>query len=468
MSAIGNIFLQNNPYERFVQQLVQIESRTKLLLQSQKSAQNEKKTALGQVSSSISRFVSKIEELQSPLNKSFEPLAASSSDSSVVTVTSSAGMKKPASYNITINRLAKNDLVLSEVMNKEGLQLAALGEGTVEITIGDRTEVITVPTTYEDENGVIQQIRNGAILKEFAEKISELFPSEIRADSFNTTGDLVQFSMQSLESGYDNRIQFANATGALAGILDNHNRPTAVENLNAQFTIDGVNFERGSNTVDDAIEGLTFGLKKATGEQETMTVSRDISKARANVNSFISAFNDMNRTIRDRTFLDATGNRRGALQDERSIRNLTINLRQAAMLPMDGVADGDIARLSELGISFKNDGTMFVDDADMLTDALTNRAEDVARFFTDENSVISGMKNQAEAYTKRSGGIINSIESGIKNRIERLDLRIAAQDRYLQRYEKEQRETFNKLMAIIEQGDAQYERVMNYRRSVGF
>lgn len=468
MSTIGNIFLQNNPYERFVQQLVQIESRTKLLLESQKSAQNEKKTALGQVSSSISKFIGKIDELQSPLNKSFQPLTASSSDNSVVTVTSSSGMKKPASYNITVNRLASNDLVLSEVMNGEGLELAALGEGSVEITIGGRTEVITIPTAYEDEHGVIQQIRNGGILKEFAEKISELFPDEIRADSFNTSGDLVQFSMQSLESGFDNRIQFSNATGALAGILDNHSRPTAAEDLNAQFTIDGVHFERGSNSVDDAIDGLTFGLKKASEDPVTMSVTRDISKARANVNSFISAFNDMNRTIRDRTFLDATGNRRGALQDERSIRNLTLNLRQSAMLPMGGVADGDIARLSELGISFKNDGTMFVDDAEMLTDALTNRAEEVARFFTDENSVISQMKNQAEAYTKREGGIIKSIESGISSRIDRLDQRIAAQDRYLKRYEQEQRDTFNKLMAVIEQGDAQFQRVMNYRSYVGF
>ena len=468
MSTIGNIFTQSNPYERFVQQLVQIESRTKLQLQSQKSVQNEKKTALGEVSSAISKFVSNITELQSPTNNSFKPLSNTSSDRSVVSIQSSDGIKKPSTSNITVNRLATNDIVLSDIMDGKDTNLAGFGSGSIDITIGDRTETITIETTYEDDDNVVQQKTNSELLASFAEKINEAFDDEVRASRFNVSGDDVQFSIQSLESGFDNRVQFDNASGVLFQIMENFNRATPEEELNAQFTIDGVNFERSQNIVTDAVEGLSFTLHKATGELETLSINRDINKAKSNVTGFISAFNEMNKTIRDRTFLDTENNRRGALQDVRAIRNLTISLRQTGLLPIGDAQEGELARLTDIGISFKQDGTMFIDDDTLLTEMLSERPDEVERLFKDENSSISQMKAEAEAYVKRGSGIIPTIESGFEQRISRLDTRIAAQDRFLERYEQEQRDRFNQLQAIIEQGDAQFSQIMAFRNALGF
>lgn len=470
MSSISNIFLQNNPYEKFVQQLVQIESRTKLLLQSQKSSHNEKKTALGQVSASISKFVGKIDELQDPLNKSFQPLTGSSSNNDVVRITSTDGIKSPGNYDITIDRLASNDLMLSQVMDGTGSDLHDLGDGSVEITIGDQTEIITVETTYEDDAGVIQQKTNDEILGSLSDKINDTFGDRARANRFNTSGDNVQFSIQSLETGFDNRLQInsATATGFLANLTTNLTRVTPEAELNAQFTIDGVVFERGQNSVDDAINGLTFELISKSAESVRMSISRDVNKAKSNVNSFIAAFNNLNKTIRDRTFLDTENDRRGALQDVRAVRNLSLNLRQTGLLPIQDVADGELARLSEMGISFKNDGTMYIEDDEMLTDILTEDPDAVTSFFTHENSIVSLMKDQAEAYVKGDTGILSSIESGFDQRIDRLDRRIAAQDRHLERYEEEQRRIFNNLNQIITRGEAQFEQVMSFRQRFGF
>lgn len=467
MSGISNIFQQNNPYERFVKQLVQLESRTKLLLQSQKSTQNEKKTALGQVSSSISQFVSKIEELQDTQNKAFQPLSGSSSNRDIVRITSTDGIQKPGNYDITVNRLASNDLLISQVLDGTGSDLHALGDGSIEITIGDQTEIITVETTYEDVEGVVHQKTNDEILKSFSAEINDLFGDLARANRFNTSGDNVQFSIQSLETGFENRIQFSGATGFLADLTANMTRTTPEEELNATFVIDGITFERGQNSVDDAIDGLTFQLVKASEESATMSVSRDVSKAKSNINEFISAYNNLNKTIRDRTFLDTENNRKGALQDVRAIRNLTINLRQTGLSPINDVGAGEIARLSDMGISFRNDGTMFIDNDEMLTDLLTEDPDAVTSFFTHENSVVSLMKDQADAYVKSGTGILSAIESGFEQRIERLDHRIAAQDRYLERYEDEQRKIFNNLNQIITRGETQFAQVMSFRQRVG-
>lgn len=468
MSSVSNIFLQNNPYEKFVQQLVQLESRTKLLLQSEKSTQNEKKTALGQVSSSISQFVSKIEELQDVKNNAFQPLTGTTSNKDVVKITSTAGFNKTGSFDITVTRLASSDLLISQIMDGTTSELSAFGAGTVELTIGDKTEIVSVETTYEDEEGVIHQMSNDEILQSFSNSINEQFGDVARANRFSTSGDNVQFSVQSIETGFDNRIQFNDATGVLAEIINGSTRNTPEEELNALFTIDGIVFERDQNSVDDAIEGLAFQLVNSSVDPVKMSVSRDVSKARSNVNDFISAYNNLNKTIRDRTFLDSENNRRGALQDVRTVRNLTINLRQTGLSPIQGVEDGEIARLTEMGISFKNDGTMYVENDEMLTDLLTDDPESVTTFFTHDNSIVSQMKSQTEAYIKSDSGILSSIENGMDQRIDRLDRRIAAQDRYLERFEEEQRTIFNKLTQVIARGESQFNQILSFRQRLGY
>lgn len=466
MNSIQDIFRQNNPYEKFVQQLVQIESRQKLLFQAQQQTHRERKTALGEVSSSISKFVSKIDELEDPSNNALQPLSTSSSDESVVRVNSASGIDNPSNYNITVDRLASNDIALSQVMTGDGFELAAEGTGSVTITIGDKTETITVETTKEDDQGNPVDKTNKEILESFAAEIGNLLGEEAGANVFQINNDEVQFSLQSLETGFENRIQFSDSSGVLAQVTNNMNHLVPQGDLDALFTVDGVTFERSQNTIDDAISGLSFSLLKATGEQEQMSVQRDTEEARTNINSFINSFNELNKTIRDRSFVDAENDRRGALQNMRSVRNLTINLRQTALLPMEGAEEGELARLSEIGIGFQKDGTMYIEDSDLLNEMLEQRSGEVANLFTNENSTIANMKDQAEAYTK-SSGVISTLEDGLDQKISRLDARIAAQNRHLEQFEERQREIFNELQLILERGQAQFDQVMNFQARMG-
>jgi len=467
MSTIGNIFRQSNPYEKFVQQLVQIESLPKLRLQAEQSEHNERKSALGAVSSSISTFINNITELAEPENKSFQPLTATSSDESAVRINSVSGIDGPSNYNITVNRIANNDIALSEVMAGEGFELAAQGAGSVSITIGDKTETITVDTQKDDGTGTMIDKSNREVLDSFATEISNLFGDEARASVFNLNNTEVQFSLQSLETGFDNRIQISGATGVLSQITGGFSHLTPQNELDANFTIDGVTFERSGNTVDDAIGGLSFTLQKASGEEVKMSMERDLEKARENIDSFISSFNGLNKTIRDRTFLDSENDRRGALQNMRSIRNLTMNLRQTALLPMENAGPGELARLSEIGIAFKNDGTMHIEDSELLEEMLTERPDELSKLFSDEQSTVAKMKEMAESYTK-SEGIIASLEESLDQKLSRIDRRIEAQDRYLEKYEEQQRTKFNQLQMIIDRGTAQYNQVVNVRNSLGY
>jgi|TARA_R100000908_G_scaffold23815_3_gene9768 flagellar hook-associated protein 2 len=455
---------QTSSYESFVTQLVNIEGQKMLRMESQVRDEKESRTAIGTVSKAISDFENIIKELESPTNKSFEPFKTSSTDDSVVEVTSASSLDRSSNYNITVNRLAKNDIALSTLQNGSTNELAAAGNGSVTLTIGDKTETINVETTKDDGSGGTIDKTNEEILATFAEQIESLFGDEAKASVFNVDGENVQFSVQSLNTGYDNRLQFSGATGVLADITSGITHLTPQNELDAQFTIDGVNFERSENTVDDAINGLSFTLKKATGEQEQMTVERDIDAAKSNVQDFVDAFNELNETIRERTFINPDTGNKGPLQGMRSVRNLTINLRQTAILSLGGVGEGEIASFADMGITFENSGKMVIDDSDQLEKALSERPDQIANFFTNENSPVAMMKARAESYTE-SDGILSAIENGLDQKIDRLDRRIASERQYLEEYEAKQRQIFNELDLILEQGQAQYNEVLNFMTS---
>lgn len=467
MNSISDLIRKSGPYENIIQQLVQLESQTKYKLQAKQSDERNQKKALGEVSSSISKFINKIDEFNNPTNHPFQPLSTSSTDDSVVRVDSASGLTKPADYNITVHRLASRDNALSQVMAGDGTDLAAYGSGTMDITIGTQTETITVDTTKTDGSGNTVNKTNKEILQSFSDQINNLFGDQAKSSVFQVDKTNVQLSTQSLETGYDQRIQMNGATGVLAQIQSGMTRPTPQSDLDASFTIDGVTFTRGQNTVDDAINGLTFTLRDDTGTQQTMSVQRDLDKAKDNVKSFIDTFNKMNGTIRTKTFIDAQNDREGVLHNQRSIRNLTMNLRQTALQPMSGAPAGNLKSLSEIGISIKNDGTMYIEDSSALDQALTDRPDEVAELFTNDNSAVASMKSQAEMYTK-SKGIIPTLEDGIDERIDFLDRRIKRQDHHLEKYEERQRAKFNELERITTMGQNQFNQVVNFQSKLGF
>ncbi|MEX0723671.1 MAG: flagellar filament capping protein FliD [Gracilimonas sp.] len=466
MNSIQNLFQQSNPYEKFVTQLVQLESQKKFQMEVQREAQNGQKKALGNVSSAVSTFISKLDEFSDPQNKPFQSLATSSSDKSVVQMNSASGIDRTTSYDINVERLATRDTQLSQIMTGGLNDLAGFGDGTADITIGDKTETISIETQKDDGTGTMVDKTNEELLNSFADAINLAFDDEVQANLFKVNDEDVQLSISSLKTGTANKIEIAGATGALAEITNGLNRLVPENELDARFTIDGVTFERSNNTVDDAINGLDFTLKKGGGEEAQMSVQKDLNESKSNIKDFIKSFNDMNKTIRTNTFINGESGDKGPLQGMRSIRNLSVNMRLTGLQSSSDAENGEIANLNDIGISFNNDGSMKIDDEEKLMEVLNERPEEVASLFSSENSPLAQMKAQAETYTK-SNGLLSSIENGIDQKISNLDRRISSEERYLADYEERQRDEFNKLQQIITQGEEQFQKVMSFRNSAG-
>ena len=299
-------------------------------------------------------------------------------------------------------------------------------------------------------------ILNTTVLTSLKTSIETAFGDTLQVNVFDLDSTNVQLSVRSSDTGEAKRVQIANTSGSLATVFDNATRPVATNELDAAFTMNGVSFQRSSNTVSDTISGLTFELKDISATAVTLKLERDTTTARNNFDDFVKAYNDLNSDIRSKTFINGETGARGPLRELRSIRELSSQLRQ---LVIGDATSGTITNLSELGISFDNSGKMTLEDSDALETILANTPDDLNTFFSTSSSPIQSIYTHLQGYTS-TDGIIDTLEDGVSDKIDLLNKKIKKEEVYLSDYEEKQRDIFTQLELMLEQGNSQFEQVM--------
>ncbi|MBK6631503.1 MAG: flagellar filament capping protein FliD [Betaproteobacteria bacterium] len=149
---------------------------------------------------------------------------------------------------------------------------------------------------------------------------------------------------------------------------------------NATAVIDGISVSKSSNTFSDAIEGVTLTLLKAnTPSATTLNVSRDTAGVQASVQSFVKAYNDLNKGITDLTKYDAANKKASLLTGDATVRSVQSQLRSVFNTALTS-AGGGLSTLSDIGIAFQADGTLKLDSAKLNT-ALNDPTKDVSTLF---------------------------------------------------------------------------------------
>jgi flagellar hook-associated protein 2 len=119
----------------------------------------------------------------------------------------------------------------------------------------------------------------------------------------------------------------------------------------AQFRVDGLDYARASNTVEDVVPGLSFTLKKvAPGAPVTIGVTRSADTLKTTLDDFVSVYNTL------KTDLAAA---RTATRNDSALRSLD---QQLSRLLTQGVSSGSPASLSAIGIKTNRDGTIALDE----------------------------------------------------------------------------------------------------------
>lgn len=152
-----------------------------------------------------------------------------------------------------------------------------------------------------------------------------------------------------------------------AGLLDNTGDSAAAVNLgqNAAYSIAGLNngqtMYSTSNTISDAIAGVTLTLKEADpGTPVEVTVARDSSQLKAKVQSFVTAYNDAINLIGARLTEEPLENassqatrRVGLLRGDSMLASIRTALTSSVVNTIGGLPS-DFNRLGNLGVSISS------------------------------------------------------------------------------------------------------------------
>lgn len=385
-------------------------------------------SGLGSLKSGISNLQSVMKDLNSA--KLFQARTVTSSDATQVSAKAGA-TATPGTYKIDVARLATASTVASAAVEKDAKFAAG---GSLTINVGDEAlKAVTLPSGKDLSLSEVSSAINAQLKDQGISATVVTNPSDGKS----------RLMLTSSKTGAGNDITLS-ASGDLAKLAipaqsAGTPSPDGVQYIsratNAQLSINGLSVESASNTVSDAIEGVTLTLTAptttnstvngetvSTSKPITLTVAEDKSGVKSNVKKFVEAYNSLISTTSSLTQVTKVGEDgvpiAAALVGDAGVRQLLGNMRSELGNPQAG-GDGGVRILADMGITTGKDGKLVIDDA-KLTKTLDDNYEAVAGFFTGDDGLMSRLSSKLEIYTQ-TGGILESRISGLNGTIKSVD-----------------------------------------------
>jgi flagellar hook-associated protein 2 len=174
----------------------------------------------------------------------------------------------------------------------------------------------------------------------------------------------------------------------------------------ANIKVNGALITRSTNTISDAITGVTLNLNRAkAGTPVTVTVSRDTSSIKTKIKTFVDDYNSSLSFISNQFRFDEDTQSAGPLTGDPTLLSIQSQVRAQVSAAVSGLTSSRNS-LAVIGIAHDKDGTLKIDDA-TLDNAINNYFTNVRDIFiangtpsvTDLEFVSVSDKTKAGTYT---------------------------------------------------------------------
>lgn len=139
---------------------------------------------------------------------------------------------------------------------------------------------------------------------------------------------------------------------------------TAADQVAADATlvVDGLSLTRSSNTVTDAITGVTLSLSTVTTSAATLSLTRDIAPVKASLQALVLAYNDIHSVLKDAYSKDSKVKDYGAsLVGDSTVQTIQNQVR-SMVLAESSTASNGISYLHDLGVTISSKGELSLDE----------------------------------------------------------------------------------------------------------
>jgi flagellar hook-associated protein 2 len=317
---------------------------------------------------------------------------------------------------------ATHDLEVTRLATKSAFQSDGVATTNSVVTASDQTLAYKLGTSGQTINVTVKANTTLTELADLINKASDNPGVTATVVNSGTKDNPFHLILTANTTGEDNRISLVTSPTSLALTeLQGANGAS----LNAALKVDGLTYERQSNTgITDVLQGVTLNLKGAGST--SFQITSDTSSITDSVKDLVKAFQDAIQEVKTQTAYDSQTRTFAPLANSSALQGLAGQL--SALLGSKVNTGGAITSLFDLGLQFNRDGSITLNQ-DTLTKALADHPDDVRTLFAGKTGVTglgTLLTDNLNNLTQPSSGAIATEKQATQAQIDRLDANIAA------------------------------------------
>lgn len=331
------------------------------------------------------------------------------------------------SYRISVEQLAS----AHKLQSATTASTTQVGHGRLTIQVGAGT---AVDVDIAAGKGTLAGIRD-AINTAFAGK--DMGATLVRGDA----GDVLTLSSSRTGTAGALTITSSGGDGGLATLATTGGSLTVVTAAqDSRVVIDGIARTSSTNTLADAIDGITLNLATAKpGQAFALDVTADPSPLKASLLTFVSSYNTALAQLRTQGAAGGQGKVAGALSGDSAPRSITRSLRDTIT--------ADYAAFAALGFKTAVDGALSLDGA-IFDKAIAADPEAASKLLGPTGTVGTRLRSSLAAYVGAEG-LIGTRSTALDARMKSLTRQREAFDVRMEGVERNYRRQFTALDALM-------------------
>lgn len=408
-------------------------------------------TALGKLGSALSEFSATLATLSA--KRSLLANSAAFSDATVGTATASP-QAAAGSYAFFVEQLAT-----AHQVSFAGLaDSTAAGSGTLTIAVGGASIAVDLAAANKDGNTLLSPKEIAAAINAAAGNGGKVTASILTVNGAArlvlTSGSTGAGSAVAIDTSGITNAAVKGALEAPANFKETTPAQDAIVWLDAaSAAAGGTKLQQATNTFT-VVSGVTMNFTKAQAAGAapvTLTVASDAAGSVANAQSFVDAYNKLQKLIVGQTYPgdSSKGLASGAFANDAAVKTLQDHLSASLRTSVSG------ATLAKFGITAARDGTLSVDSSTLKTALAANPAGLDQVFGSASAGAKSGVMGELDKYVavwnNTVNGQISARKASVKTLQASLVVRQASLDTQYDNAYKRYLAQFTTLQAVQEQ-----------------
>lgn len=419
--------------------LEKLQSAEQMRLRPYSSMQNSYKSkisAWGQISSAMSSFQGSVKSLS---NDAFNALSVSTNKAFTAKAESGAFAD---THTVTIEQLAISHKLTSSSVAKSSDLLGDQNGGTRTITITTGNGKKTVVELKDDETSLEQIAKainkqNGGANATVAH-VANGYQLLLNAKETGHDGEMkVEVSGDTSLAAMLNTTHGGKSNSTSGSSTDGMTQVSAAQD--AILDVDGIQYTRSTNSINDIISGITLDLKDKTetGKSEQLTLTQDNSAIKNSVKDFVQKYNSLlsltsaaSKYVKNDTSglsnedVASPNSQNGALMGDSTLRGMVGELR-FAVNDMYGDENAKIRALADVGIKIDaSNGQMTLTESKLDT-AINDNPDSIAEMFKGHGNTKGLAATLDSIVTKYVGdttakkdGVIKAAKDGLDEQVK--------------------------------------------------